>query len=98
MSTPAAPKQQEDYKLKDMKPQLGERWPHRGLRGGGGWISSERATSTYDLVEMFYLYVRVVKAKNLPTNSVTRSCDPYVEVKLGNYKGKKASCYKRNKS
>ncbi|KAF2307814.1 hypothetical protein GH714_032057 [Hevea brasiliensis] len=46
---------QEDFKLKDTKPQLGERWPHGG-RGGGGWISSDRATSTYDLVEqMFYL-------------------------------------------
>ncbi|XP_024031126.1 FT-interacting protein 1 isoform X2 [Morus notabilis] len=87
MGSQAAPK--EDYKLKDTKPQLGERWPHGGLRGGGGWISSERATSTYDLVEqMFYLYVRVVKAKNLPTNPVTGNCDPYVEVKLGNYKGK----------
>ncbi|XP_050244718.1 FT-interacting protein 1 [Quercus robur] len=96
MSTPAAPKQQEDYKLKDMKPQLGERWPHGGLRGGGGWISSERATSTYDLVEqMFYLYVRVEKAKDLPTNSVTGSCDPYVEVKLGNYKGKTQHFEKR---
>ncbi|CAN6716660.1 unnamed protein product [Malus baccata var. baccata] len=80
---------QEDYKLKDTKPQLGERWPHGGLRGGGGWISSDRATSTYDLVEqMFYLYVRVEKAKDLPTNPVTGSCDPYVQVKLGNYKGK----------
>ncbi|KAF5473337.1 hypothetical protein F2P56_009955 [Juglans regia] len=88
MSSKAAPNQQEDYKLKDMKPQLGERWPHGGLRGGGGWISSERATSTYDLVEqMFYLYARVVKAKDLPTNPITGSCDPYVEVKLGNYKG-----------
>jgi hypothetical protein len=88
MGTQAAPKQQEDYKLKDMKPKLGERWPHGGLRGGGGWISSERATSTYDLVEqMFYLYVRVVKAKDFPTNPVTGSCDPYIEVKLGNYKG-----------
>ncbi|OMO55211.1 C2 calcium-dependent membrane targeting [Corchorus olitorius] len=81
--------QKEEFKLKDTKPQLGERWPHGGMRGGGGWISSERATSTYDLVEqMFYLYVRVVKAKDLPTNPVTGSIDPYVEVKLGNYKGK----------
>ncbi|PON32879.1 Phosphoribosyltransferase [Parasponia andersonii] len=88
MSSPATPNRAEEYKLKDTKPQLGERWPHGGLRGGGGWISSERATSTYDLVEqMFYLYVRVVKAKDLPTNPVTGSCDPYVEVKLGNYKG-----------
>ncbi|KAM1750726.1 hypothetical protein ACFX11_008928 [Malus domestica] len=88
MKSQAAPNQ-EDYKLKDTKPQLGERWPHGGLRGGGGWISSDRATSTYDLVEqMFYLYVRVEKAKDLPTNPVTGSCDPYVQVKLGNYKGK----------
>ncbi|CAN6586569.1 unnamed protein product [Malus baccata var. baccata] len=88
MKSQAAPNQ-EDYKLKDTKPRLGERWPHGGVRGGGGWISSERATSTYDLVEqMFYLYVRVEKAKDLPTNPVTGSCDPYIEVKLGNYKGK----------
>ncbi|KAL2228260.1 FT-interacting protein 1 [Sesamum indicum] len=80
---------QDDYKIKDTKPQLGERWPHGGVRGGGGWISSDRVTSTYDLVEqMYYLYVRVVKARDLPTNPVTGSCDPYVEVKLGNYKGK----------
>ncbi|KAL3819894.1 hypothetical protein ACJIZ3_005799 [Penstemon smallii] len=79
---------QDDYKIKDTKPQLGERWPHGGVRGGG-WITNERITSTYDLVEqMYYLYVRVVKAQNLPPNPVTGSCDPYVEVKLGNYKGK----------
>jgi len=36
---------------------------------------------------MQYLYVRVVKAKELPGKDVTGSCDPYVEVKLGNYKG-----------
>ncbi|KAL7194279.1 hypothetical protein ACSBR1_034653 [Camellia fascicularis] len=81
--------QQDDYKLKDTHPKLGERWPHGGMRGGGGWISSDRATSTYDLVEqMYYLYVRVVKAKDLPPNTVTGSCDPYVVVKLGNFKGK----------
>ncbi|XP_054778263.1 FT-interacting protein 1 isoform X2 [Prosopis cineraria] len=83
------PKEQEDYKLKDTKPELGEKWPHGGQRGGSGWIASDRATSTYDLVEqMFYLYVRVEKAKNLPPNPVTGNCDPYVEVKVGNYKGK----------
>ncbi|XP_031259446.1 FT-interacting protein 1-like [Pistacia vera] len=89
MNPLSAPHHQEDYKLKDTKPQLGERWPHGGIRGAGGWISSERATSTYDLVEqMFYLYVRVEKAKDLPTNPLTGNCDPYVEVKVGNYKGK----------
>lgn len=80
---------QDDYKIKETKPQLGERWPHGGARGGGGWISSDRVTSTYDLVEqMYYLYVRVVKARDLPPNPMTGNCDPYVEVKLGNYKGK----------
>ncbi|KAA8518243.1 hypothetical protein F0562_015874 [Nyssa sinensis] len=89
MNPQPPPNHQDDYKLKDTKPKLGERWPHGGMRGGGGWISSDRATSTYDLVEqMYYLYVRVVKAKDLPTNPISGSCDPYVEVKLGNYKGK----------
>lgn len=79
----------DDFKLKDTKPQLGERWPHGGVRGGHGWIGGDRTSSTYDLVEqMNYLYVHVVRAKDLPVNPVTGSCDPYVEVKLGNYKGK----------
>ncbi|CAI9779448.1 unnamed protein product [Fraxinus pennsylvanica] len=89
MKPQASSNPQDEYKIKDTKPQLGERWPHGGVRGGGGWISSDRVTSTYDLVEqMYYLYVRVVKAKDLPTNPLTGNCDPYVEVKLGNYKGK----------
>ncbi|KAL9232827.1 hypothetical protein vseg_007892 [Gypsophila vaccaria] len=84
-STPS----QDEFKLKDTKPQLGERWPHGGVRGGHGWIGGERVSSTYDLVEqMFYLYVRVVRAKDLPVNPITGKCDPYVEVKLGNFKGK----------
>ncbi|URD73628.1 Multiple C2 and transmembrane domain-containing protein [Musa troglodytarum] len=36
---------------------------------------------------MYYLYVRVVKAKDLLNNPITMSCDPYIEVKLGNYRG-----------
>ncbi|XP_044492792.1 FT-interacting protein 1-like [Mangifera indica] len=89
MNPLSSPHHQVDYKLRDTKPQLGERWPHGGIRGAGGWISSERATSTYDLVEqMFYLYVRVEKARDLPPNPLTGNCDPYVEVKVGNYKGK----------
>ncbi|XP_057496715.1 FT-interacting protein 1 [Actinidia eriantha] len=96
MNPQATPNHQDDYKLKDTHPKLGERWPHGGMRGGGGWLSSERATSTYDLVEqMYYLYARVVKAKDLPTNPVTGSCDPYIEVKLGNYKGKTQHFEKR---
>ncbi|KVH97068.1 C2 calcium-dependent membrane targeting [Cynara cardunculus var. scolymus] len=70
--------EQADYELKDTSPQLGERW----LQGGA--YGSERSTSTYDLVEQTYhLYVRVVKAKELAVGT-----DPYVEVKLGNYRGR----------
>ncbi|KAF8398455.1 hypothetical protein HHK36_017383 [Tetracentron sinense] len=85
----AHPNNREDYKLKDTSPRLGERWPHGGVRGGGGgWMGGDKLTSTYDLVEqMYYLYVRVVKAKDLSTNALSGSCDPYAEVKLGNYKG-----------
>ncbi|XP_047323107.1 FT-interacting protein 1-like [Impatiens glandulifera] len=56
------------------------------LTGGGG----DRLTSTHDLVQqMYYLYVRIVKAKDLPFNPITGGgCDPYVEVKLGNYRGR----------
>ncbi|GLT39695.1 hypothetical protein SLA2020_138720 [Shorea laevis] len=67
----------EDFTLKETNPPL-----------GGGKVTGDKLTSTYDLVEqMQYLYVRVVKAKDLPGKDVTGSCDPYVEVKLGNYKG-----------
>lgn len=84
---------EDDFELKDANPQLGERW----LNGGRGWLSAgERFTTTYDLVEQsFYLYVRVVKAKDLPPSSITGSCDPYVEVKLGNYKGRTKHFEKR---
>ncbi|KAK4253667.1 hypothetical protein QN277_010313 [Acacia crassicarpa] len=86
-------REDEDYNLKDTSPQLGERWPNNN-NGGRGWMSGvgggeKQHTSTYDLVEqMFYLYVRVVKGKDLPAGAITGSCDPYVEVKLGNYKGR----------
>ncbi|KAF8095798.1 hypothetical protein N665_0322s0019 [Sinapis alba] len=67
----------EDFSLKETRPHL-----------GGGKVTGDKLTSTYDLVEqMQYLYVRVVKAKELPGKDLTGSCDPYVEVKLGNYKG-----------
>ncbi|GFP81388.1 multiple c2 and transmembrane domain-containing protein 2 [Phtheirospermum japonicum] len=36
---------------------------------------------------MNFLYVRVVKAMDLPVMDVSGSLDPYVEVKVGNYKG-----------
>ncbi|KAF8659012.1 hypothetical protein HU200_058856 [Digitaria exilis] len=89
----------EDFQLKDTNPLLGEQWPKGAAgparpvanAGGGlaGWLGVDKPSSTYDLVEqMFFLYVRVVKAKDLPPNPITGAAmDPYVEVRLGNYKG-----------
>jgi hypothetical protein len=71
------PPQLQDFALKETSPKI-----------GAGAITGDKLSCTYDLVEqMQYLYVRVVKAKELPGKDVTGSCDPYVEVKLGNYKG-----------
>ncbi|KAE8711307.1 hypothetical protein F3Y22_tig00110299pilonHSYRG00258 [Hibiscus syriacus] len=71
------PPQAVDLALKETSPNI-----------RAGAVSGDKLSRTYDLVEqMQYLYVRVVKAKDLPGKAVTGSCDPYVEVKLGNYKG-----------
>ncbi|PKA64560.1 C2 and GRAM domain-containing protein [Apostasia shenzhenica] len=71
------PLRPEDFSLKETS-------PHLGALGEAG----DKLTSTYDLVEqMQYLYVRVVKARDLPAKDVAGSIDPYVEVRLGNYKG-----------
>ncbi|XP_004308237.1 PREDICTED: multiple C2 and transmembrane domain-containing protein 2-like [Fragaria vesca subsp. vesca] len=61
----------EDFSVKETRPNISSR------RISTGPVSS------FDLVEhMQYLYVRVVKARELPL-----PCDPYVELKLGNYTG-----------
>ncbi|KAA8549563.1 hypothetical protein F0562_001419 [Nyssa sinensis] len=74
----ARPPQPEEFALKETSPKI----------AGSGVITGDKVTCAYDLVEqMDYLYVRVVKAKDLPGKNVTGSCDPYVEVKVGNYKG-----------
>ncbi|XP_031484289.1 FT-interacting protein 7-like [Nymphaea colorata] len=72
-----------EFSLKETSPLLGG-----GQVVGGRVIrGTEKPMSTYDLVEeMRYLFVRVVKARDLPAMDVTGSCDPFVEVKLGNYK------------
>jgi hypothetical protein len=73
------PPQLQDFALKETSPKIG---------AGTNTITGDKLSCAYDLVEqMQYLYVRVVKAKELPGKDVTGSCDPYVEVKLGNYKG-----------
>ncbi|KAL4612108.1 hypothetical protein ACB092_08G174800 [Castanea dentata] len=71
------PQQPIEFALKETSPKI-----------GAGAITGDKLSCTYDLVEqMQYLYVRVVKAKDLPGKDITGTCDPYVEVKLGNYKG-----------
>ncbi|RXI08042.1 hypothetical protein DVH24_014608 [Malus domestica] len=72
-----------DYSLKETSPYLGG-----GRIVGGRVIPGDRPSGTYDLVEkMQYLFVRVVKARDLPHKDITGSLDPYVEVRVGNYKG-----------
>ncbi|XP_043698416.1 FT-interacting protein 7-like [Telopea speciosissima] len=72
-----------DYALKETSPFLGG-----GQIVGGRVIRAEKPASTYDLVEqMQFLFVRVVKARDLPTMDISGSLDPYVEVRVGNYKG-----------
>ncbi|XAR54071.1 hypothetical protein NMG60_11029071 [Bertholletia excelsa] len=73
-----------DYALKETSPFLGG-----GRVVRGRVIPMERPASTYDLVEqMHILFVRIVKARNLPSKDLTGGIDPYVEVRIGNYKGK----------
>ncbi|XP_030457154.1 FT-interacting protein 7-like [Syzygium oleosum] len=77
------PMQPGEYSVKETSPYLGG-----GRIVGGRVIPAERPNNTYDLVEkMQYLFVRVVKARDLPAKDLTGSLDPYVEVRVGNYKG-----------
>ncbi|XP_031250559.1 FT-interacting protein 7-like [Pistacia vera] len=73
------PKTNPESPLVENSPPIAAR---RRYRGG------DKKLSTYDLVEqMHYLYVNVVRAKNLPVMDVSGSLNPFVEMKLGNYKG-----------
>jgi hypothetical protein len=79
----AASQQPMDYALKETSPFLGG-----GQVIGGRVIRGKKHASTYDLVErMQYLFVHVVKARELPDMDLTGSLDPYVEVRVGNYRG-----------
>lgn len=83
MYSAASASQPVDFALKETSPFLGG-----GQIVGGRVIRAEKPASTYDLVEQVqYLFVRVVKARDLPAKDVTGSLDPFVEVRLGNYKG-----------
>ncbi|KAG0459387.1 hypothetical protein HPP92_022515 [Vanilla planifolia] len=69
------PPSHEDYSLKEASPHLGS---------GCG----ERLATKYDLVEqMLFLYVRVVKAKQLCSKDGMGSSVPYVAVRVGNFRG-----------
>lgn len=73
-----------EFQLKETRPTLGG-----GQVVGGRVISGQKPTSAYDLVEKVeYLFVRVVKARDLPSKDITGSLDPYVELRLGNNKAR----------
>ncbi|KAK6933741.1 C2 domain [Dillenia turbinata] len=63
-----------EFTLKETSPHL----------GGGRVYSSDKLASAFDLVEqMQYLFVRVVKARDLQVKEGNNGCDPFVEVRLG---------------
>ncbi|GJZ51933.1 FT-interacting protein 1-like protein [Tanacetum coccineum] len=65
----------DDFSLKETNPHL-----------GGRKMTSDKLKNTYGLVEpMQYLYVRVVKGRELPCKDAMGSYDSYAEVRLGNY-------------
>jgi hypothetical protein len=71
---PPKEKPKKDYTLKVTSPDI----------GGRTVIGSDKLT----LVEQRqFLYVRIVRANGLPVNNMTGTCDPFVELKIGNYKG-----------
>ncbi|KAJ3680511.1 hypothetical protein LUZ60_016789 [Juncus effusus] len=71
--------QSPDFMLKETAPRL------------GGSLISDKA-GAYDLVEkMSYIYVRVVKAREIP------EIDPFVELRHGNFKGTTRH-FEKNKS
>lgn len=58
--------------------------PAGTTKKGGG---DDKIAATYDLVEpTTFLYVNVVKARDLPAMDITGGVDPYVEVRVGNYR------------
>lgn len=80
--SPSSSQQPLEFQLKETRPALGG-----GNIAGRRVITGEKPKSAYNLVEeMEYLFVRVVKARDLPSKDITGSLDPYVELRLGNHK------------
>ncbi|KAE8727720.1 hypothetical protein F3Y22_tig00005406pilonHSYRG00443 [Hibiscus syriacus] len=66
-----------DYSLRETRPSIG------GDRVSG----NENLASSFDLVEqMKFLFVRIVRARDLPLETPTGIMNPYVEIKIGNYR------------
>ncbi|KAK3006392.1 hypothetical protein RJ639_015476 [Escallonia herrerae] len=73
------PGQRPEFDVIETRPPVAARMRYR---------AGDKMASTYDLVEpMQYMYVQIVKARDLPVMDITGSLDPYAEVKVGNYKG-----------
>ncbi|KAF2309194.1 hypothetical protein GH714_001140 [Hevea brasiliensis] len=67
-------KPKEDYSLKETTPNIGTR-------------NITAANHKLSLVEQRqYVHVRIARAKILPVNNATGTCDPFVELKIGNCK------------
>jgi hypothetical protein len=71
---PPKEKPKEDYTLEATSSNI----------GGRRAIGNDKRT----LVEQRqFLYVRIVRANGLPANNVTDTCNPFVELKIGNSMG-----------
>ncbi|KAF1001473.1 hypothetical protein AG4045_031140 [Apium graveolens] len=68
----------EEFDLRETAPRL----------GGGRFPGNDRVGTAFDLVEqMHYLFVRVVKAKELPKKHNDHFPNSFVELQLGNFRG-----------
>jgi energy-converting hydrogenase Eha subunit F len=75
-----------DFSLKDISPNIGA----NKITGNGG-----NRTMT-DFIEInFFLFVKIVRARNLFAHYGHYNFDPYVEVKAGSFRGR-TLCFRRN--
>lgn len=76
-----------DFSLKETSPNI----------GGGRVSGREKLTTSFDLVEqLHFLYIRLVRARDLPAGT-TPCNNPFVEIKIGNYKGTTTKQFEKNK-